>query len=256
MQERDFDRFDAELAAELSALYSLIHKYDFPRLARLRWSDFVTIPEQYSANDEQLKDKYHVEAAEDRELFLNSIEVFNYCGVPFYVVSDDGVCLAWDDPFEIGLWHHDFQGFLSFLVWLSAAASGHTPLAEVQDVFSEEFEIFEGEIFLDNAIEAAQEHLAVPSKVIQTGIIAKGSSFLFTGKLESMTRSEAQKQVLKIGGSNAKSVTKTLDILVIGDQGSPLYGDGKKASKHKKADALITNGASLTIISETDFLKL
>ncbi|MCA9665911.1 MAG: BRCT domain-containing protein [Myxococcales bacterium] len=83
-----------------------------------------------------------------------------------------------------------------------------------------------------------------------------GKKFLFTGKLASMTRSEAKTRVADLGGVSAGSVSKDLDYLVIGDEGSPLFGEGKKGSKMVAAEKLIAAGASLVIISETDFLQL
>ena len=84
----------------------------------------------------------------------------------------------------------------------------------------------------------------------------EGQSFLFTGKLSSLTRAQAQKKVKEAGGKVASSVTKNLDYLVIGDEGSPLYGEGRKGSKQVKAEGLIEEGAELRIISETAFLKM
>ena len=81
-------------------------------------------------------------------------------------------------------------------------------------------------------------------------------TFLFTGKLSTMTRSEAQKKVADANGKKAGSVTKTLDYLVIGDEGSPLYGEGAKGSKQRKAESLNDGGASINIISETAFLQM
>ncbi|WP_178124447.1 BRCT domain-containing protein [Spartinivicinus ruber] len=83
-----------------------------------------------------------------------------------------------------------------------------------------------------------------------------GDSFLFTGKLAKMTRKEATNKVTVAGGSNASGVTKNLNWLVIGDEGSPLYGEGRKGSKQVKAESLITEGAELKIISETAFLQM
>ncbi len=83
-----------------------------------------------------------------------------------------------------------------------------------------------------------------------------GLSFVFTGKLAAMTRAEAQARTAEIGGELAKSVTNTLDVLVIGDEGSPLYGEGSKGSKQTKAEALNAAGAAIRIISETAFLQL
>lgn len=81
-------------------------------------------------------------------------------------------------------------------------------------------------------------------------------TFLFTGKLATMTRAEAQKKVEGGNGKSAGSVTKTLDYLVIGDDGSPLLGDGSKSSKHKKAESLNADGSNIAIISETAFLQM
>ena len=80
-------------------------------------------------------------------------------------------------------------------------------------------------------------------------------TFLFTGKLATMTRNEANKMVSDAGGKPAKSVTKTLDYLVVGDEGSPFYG-GSKGSKQRKAESLNDKGSSIAIISETAFLRM
>ncbi|MEK7432445.1 MAG: BRCT domain-containing protein [Cyanobacteriota bacterium] len=84
----------------------------------------------------------------------------------------------------------------------------------------------------------------------------KGMTFLFTGKLKTMTRSESEDKVKNANGVNASGVTKNLDYLVIGDDGSPLYGGGKKGSKQIKGESLINEGSNLKIISETAFLQM
>lgn len=93
-------------------------------------------------------------------------------------------------------------------------------------------------------------------RVPVAGLRTEGRSFLFTGKLSSMTRAEAKARVGKLGGVAKGSVARDLDYLVIGDEGSPLFGAGKKGSKMIAAEKLIAAGAELKIISETDFLKL
>lgn len=84
----------------------------------------------------------------------------------------------------------------------------------------------------------------------------KGASFLFTGKLATMTRDEAELKVTAALGKNAGGVTAKLDYLVIGDDGSPLYGNGRKGSKQVKAESLIAAGAGIKVISETAFLQM
>jgi hypothetical protein len=83
-----------------------------------------------------------------------------------------------------------------------------------------------------------------------------GKTFLFTGKLATMKRDEAEAKVSAANGKNAGSVTAKLDYLVIGDEGSPLYGQGRKGSKQVAAEKLIDKGAPLKIISETAFLQM
>lgn len=83
-----------------------------------------------------------------------------------------------------------------------------------------------------------------------------GASFVFTGKLQTMTRSEAQGKVTAAGGKKGSTVSKTLDYLVIGDEGSPLYGQGRKGSKQLKAEKLNEAEAGIRIISERAFLQM
>lgn len=83
-----------------------------------------------------------------------------------------------------------------------------------------------------------------------------GASFLFTGKLATMTRGVAQKKVIAANGTHVGGVSAKLDYLVIGDEGSPLYGGGRKGSKQVKAEQLNAGGAAIKIISETAFLQM
>jgi hypothetical protein len=83
-----------------------------------------------------------------------------------------------------------------------------------------------------------------------------GASFLFTGKMATMPRKEAETNVKKADGVVATSVTKKLHYLVIGDEGSPLYSGGRKGDKQTKAESLNATGANIRIISETAFLQM
>ena len=84
----------------------------------------------------------------------------------------------------------------------------------------------------------------------------KGASFVFTGKLATMTRKEAEDKVAAANGTNFDAVSSKLHYLVIGDEGSPLYGAGKKGSKQLKAEGVNAGGGNIKIISETAFLKM
>ncbi len=90
----------------------------------------------------------------------------------------------------------------------------------------------------------------------EINIDLEGASFLFTGKLATMTRSVAQKKVIAANGTNVKGVSGKLAYLVIGDEGSALYGGGRKGSKQVKAEKLNAGGADIKIISETAFLQM
>jgi len=83
-----------------------------------------------------------------------------------------------------------------------------------------------------------------------------GASFVFTGKMATMQREIAESKVKSLGGSALSSVSPKLHYLVIGDEGSPLYGNGNKGSKQLKAEELNGKGANIKIISETAFLKM
>jgi hypothetical protein len=97
---------------------------------------------------------------------------------------------------------------------------------------------------------------AAPVVAAPAQIDLKGQSFLFTGKLATMQRGDATKKVTGANGKNASSVNAKLDYLVIGDDGSPLYGAGRKGSKQLAAEKLMAEGASIKIISETAFLQM
>ncbi len=95
-----------------------------------------------------------------------------------------------------------------------------------------------------------------PAEETEINVDLAGASFVFTGKLKTMTRGEAQSKVTAAGGANSGTVGKKLDYLVIGDEGSPLYGEGRKGSKQVKAEKLNEDGAAIRIISETAFLQM
>lgn len=108
----------------------------------------------------------------------------------------------------------------------------------------------------ETAPEPAEKTKKKKDKSEKPAVDLKGESYLFTGKLATMTRSEAQKKVREAGGKVGSAVNKNLNFLVIGDEGSPLYGQGRKGSKQTKAESLIAEGADLKIISETAFLQM
>ncbi len=83
-----------------------------------------------------------------------------------------------------------------------------------------------------------------------------GKTILFTGAMESMSRNEAQALAITMGATAASGVSKTLDLLVLGDKDMPRFEEGWRSSKLKKAEKLIADGAGLRIIAEKEFLTL
>jgi hypothetical protein len=104
---------------------------------------------------------------------------------------------------------------------------------------------------------AAPEPAAAPAvPAAPAAVDLGGASFLFTGKMATMTRKDAEARVKQSHGTVASSVTKKLHYLVIGDEGSPLYSGGRKGDKQLKAEQLNAAGANIRIVSETAFLQM
>jgi DNA ligase (NAD+) len=70
----------------------------------------------------------------------------------------------------------------------------------------------------------------------------EGRTFVFTGELKSMTRSEAQNQVRELGGKEVSSVSPKTSYVVAGSD---------PGSKYEKAKKL-----GVAILSEEEFLGL
>ena len=76
-----------------------------------------------------------------------------------------------------------------------------------------------------------------------SGTILDGHTFLFTGTLPTLKRSEAEEMVEQNGGKLLGSVSSKLNYLVVGEEA------GSKLEKAKKI-------SSIKILSEADFLNL
>ena len=70
----------------------------------------------------------------------------------------------------------------------------------------------------------------------------EGLTFVFTGTLKSMTRDEAKRIVLDLGGRVTNSVSRNVNYVVVGE---------KPGSKYRKALQL-----GVKTINEEEFLKL
>jgi tetratricopeptide (TPR) repeat protein len=71
---------------------------------------------------------------------------------------------------------------------------------------------------------------------------------VFTGRLSSLGRKEAQALVIDLGGSSADEVTTRTTMVVVGEEGFPA---GEKSQKLRKAEDL-----GVRVISENDFCRI
>lgn len=83
-----------------------------------------------------------------------------------------------------------------------------------------------------------------------------GANIVFTGKMDSMTRSNAAKYAAGRGATCKGAVDIDTNFLVVGDQALMKYVEGVKSSKMQKAEDLIRKGIPLEIVGEQDFLRL
>jgi DNA ligase (NAD+) len=103
------------------------------------------------------------------------------------------------------------------------------------------------------AIEALRAHVEITGPATTGGAegALSGKSFVFTGKMMNVARSEAEKRVRALGGGVLSAVNKSLTYLVVGADRS-----GPKSTKEKAADKLIGQGAPIRILSEEELLAM
>lgn len=77
-----------------------------------------------------------------------------------------------------------------------------------------------------------------------------GRTFLFTGTCAFGTRAQCQDATERLGGINAKSVTKTLNYLVLGSYVTDSWAHETFGRKIEKAMEYRSNGMPLAIVSE------
>jgi hypothetical protein len=151
-------------------------------------------------------------------------------------------------------------GWLGDVRRFSAADLGFDWLMQLVDRSEPRYHDFAVEtiikLFVPADFAPPQEAAAPSAAPASLAVDLDKTSFLFTGKMATMPRKEAEDKVKAAHGTVASSVTKKLHYLVIGDEGSPLYSGGKKGDKQQKAEQLNAAGANIQIISETAFLQM
>lgn len=83
-----------------------------------------------------------------------------------------------------------------------------------------------------------------------------GMNVVFTGKLESYTRDQARRLVVRIGGNTQDNVTKETNFLVVGVQDLKVVGEKGLSGKMKKAQKYLEAGQDIELIDEKDFIEM
>jgi DNA ligase (NAD+) len=103
-------------------------------------------------------------------------------------------------------------------------------------------------------IDALRKHVTITAPARQEAGGAKplaGKSFVFTGKMLTLSRSEAEQRVRALGGAVLSSVSKSLSFLVQGQE-----KDGGKSAKQKAAEKLAKAGEPIKVLSEDELLAM
>ena len=103
-------------------------------------------------------------------------------------------------------------------------------------------------------IDELREHVAIAQAKVEVGGAGRplaGKSFVFTGKLQTLARSEAEKRVRALGAAVLSAVSKAVTYLVLGQE-----KDGAKSTKQKAAEKLVSQGEPITILSEAELVTM
>jgi DNA polymerase III subunit epsilon len=83
----------------------------------------------------------------------------------------------------------------------------------------------------------------------------EGRRFALTGRFSSMSRNEALQQIVNHSGEVTDAITRSTDVLVVGERDFQNMHQGKVSSKLKKALEFQRQGGEIEIVSEKEFLK-
>ena len=83
----------------------------------------------------------------------------------------------------------------------------------------------------------------------------RGEKIVFTGKLDTLSRKQAQNLVSALGGKPQAAVTKDTTILVVGKATTNLFQEDPRSLKMQKVEALQQEGRPIYVLSEKTFLE-
>ena len=83
----------------------------------------------------------------------------------------------------------------------------------------------------------------------------RGEKIVFTGKLDTLSRKQAQALVTALGGNPQVAVTKDTTILVVGKANTNLFQEDPRSLNMQKAETIQQEGHSVCVLSELAFLE-
>ena len=83
----------------------------------------------------------------------------------------------------------------------------------------------------------------------------RGEKIVFTGKLDTLSRKQAQALVTALGGKPQVAVTKDTTILVVGKSNTNLFQEDPRSLKMQKVEALQQVGLLISVLSEKAFME-
>ena len=83
----------------------------------------------------------------------------------------------------------------------------------------------------------------------------RGEKIVFTGRLDTFSRKQAQALVIALGGKPQVAVTKDTTILVVGKANTNLFQEDPRSLKMQKVEALQQEGLLISVLSEKAFLE-
>lgn len=114
------------------------------------------------------------------------------------------------------------------------------------------------EAWIDRVKRPINPHIRLRDSVAKDGN-PEGSLFgelvVFTGAL-AIPRREAAEMAAKTGCEVADNVSKRTTLLVVGDQDIRALNGHEKSGKHRKAEALMSKGFPIRILTESDFASM
>ena len=84
----------------------------------------------------------------------------------------------------------------------------------------------------------------------------KQKTVVFTGQLQSLSRTEATALIGQLGGTVGSSVTKKTNIIITGIQNIHLLSSHEMSTKLKKAIQLVYHGQEILFLTEDEFLNI